>query len=729
MQLIMNRKKGIDRGITSLEMIVVLAVLVTALTITVPLLLNKNKANREHFTLKRMQRIKTAIVGTGDSSAGSSRAQFGFVGDLGVLPNNLTALIDNSSSTYPSYRLQNKTWFGWRGPYLKTTTVNGNFIELSDAWNNPILYRDPDSDPLTWNAELRSSGPDGVFSYLPNPTDDLWVKIDEYETRSHVEGTFRDIKGDPIDESQISIYFPNGTATLDTLQITTDPVDQTKYSTITDDVPAAYENKRKIPIGIRYIETTDRELKKLAAIMGHKLNPSAGVHFVDNEEITPPEKPFFERNFYATDNTDPENGSPITSLRGNWSNDGSGNFYADGGQQEYRAVFGNPQWEDYRLEVNATLHQGRGYGIYYRSDHQADITGYCFQYDPGLTSGGRVTFVVRKVVNGGEQAPFQRRDMTLPEFPDVYGASHHISITVISNRHIIKVDGNPIFDFTDNDYMMGGPGLRSWDGNHYTDFHSLLVYAIPPLETHEQVWWSFEEGSGTRVYGSGFEIGASEINGTIEDPTEIYRRWENDNIHGQAMYATGSRDGYINFGDVLDFLPNNGFSISAWVKMNSINTANEYVVISKIKQGNKRGWKLSLDRVSSYNFGAKFTFQQTKNSKQLVRLNNLEIEEGKWYHIMVTYDGTIYSGSTLIPPSALNIYVTPHTNTSVQSSPTLITLENDLVSDSSTTSNSNLLMGAEISGSNRFQGFFDEIWIYNRALLLVDINTVFQKEK
>lgn len=278
-----------------------------------------------------------------------------------------------------------------------------------------------------------------------------------------------------------------------------------------------------------------------------------------------------------------------------------------------------------------------------------------------------------------------------------------------------------------NTFMVGQPGLRSWDGSHYTNFHHLRVHGIPPLSTKEFVWWSFEEGGADRVYGSCFLIDAPEINGTIANLTNMYRRWQNTNIHGQAIYSTGLTNGYINHGDELDFNPTEAFSISAWIRIDSILVNNEYVIVSKIQQGNQRGWKLYLDQISSYNFGVSFAFQQGANSQQLIRHNNLEITAGRWFHIFVTYDGIGATGN--IDPSALHIYVTPFENNTIQTAPTLININQGLRSSSNTANSGNLLIGAEISGSNRFNGSIDEVRIFKVALTSTERNTIFRKEK
>jgi len=156
----------------------------------------------------------------------------------------------------------------------------------------------------------------------------------------------------------------------------------------------------------------------------------------------------------------------LTRLMGQW-NTGHGTLNNRPGQ-ESRIGFGSTAWADYEIRVNAVLKAGNGYGVYYRADNNPNITGYVFQYDPGL--GNR--FVVRKVVNGVEQSPFQ--SIAMPAGFPVYNQSHDISISIVGNRHVIKVDNQPVLEFQDSTFAAGSGGFRTW-GNSEAGFDNLNV--------------------------------------------------------------------------------------------------------------------------------------------------------------------------------------------------------------------------------------------------------------
>ncbi|MPN21184.1 hypothetical protein SDC9_168563 [bioreactor metagenome] len=108
-----------------------------------------------------------------------------------------------------------------------------------------------------------------------------------------------------------------------------------------------------------------------------------------------------------------------------------------------------------------------GYGIYYRATDSAQISGYCFQFDPG--AGNR--FTVRKVTNGSEANAFQSVAMAA-DFN--IKTAHDIVITVTGTAHTVKVDGNTIMAFTDSTFQEGYVGLRTWN-NSKVEFNSATV--------------------------------------------------------------------------------------------------------------------------------------------------------------------------------------------------------------------------------------------------------------
>ncbi|MBM3148071.1 MAG: hypothetical protein FJ000_09300, partial [Actinobacteria bacterium] len=164
-------------------------------------------------------------------------------------------------------------------------------------------------------------------------------------------------------------------------------------------------------------------------------------------------------------------------LMGDWVVTGDGLMPSTSTYQNRIAMLGptagEKAWTDVRIDVAATLRSGQGYGVYYRSDGRTDISGYCFQYDPG--AGNR--FLVRKVTRGKESAPIA--SVSMPKGFDIYGSEHQMSIKVVGDRHLISVDGKQVLDFKDATFSEGTAGMRSW---HKADvaFRSVKVRKAAP---------------------------------------------------------------------------------------------------------------------------------------------------------------------------------------------------------------------------------------------------------
>lgn len=156
----------------------------------------------------------------------------------------------------------------------------------------------------------------------------------------------------------------------------------------------------------------------------------------------------------------------LTPLMGQWQI-GNGALQTKS-QGESRLAFGDKSWTDYEIKVAATLGSGNGYGVYYRVDGNPNITGYVFQYDPGLGN----KFVVREVNGGREGAPIQ--SVSMPRDFPIYNQSHDISVSVSGDRHVIKIDGQTILDFRDDTFASGMGGLRGWSGTT-AEFDNLSV--------------------------------------------------------------------------------------------------------------------------------------------------------------------------------------------------------------------------------------------------------------
>jgi prepilin-type N-terminal cleavage/methylation domain-containing protein len=177
--------RGRARGITLLELLVVLMILSIILTAAVKTWDVTLERGRAETTWRKLNQLATAIVGDPDYIVAGQRADFGFVGDVGRLPDSLRELV-----VWP-YSLDNSRW---RGPYIRSTFNESPEAFRIDGWGDTIIWgkRRYNSNDSLW---LRSRGGRGYVDpsrwqtvYLPYNWSDL--------TNNTISGQVVDIRGD-----------------------------------------------------------------------------------------------------------------------------------------------------------------------------------------------------------------------------------------------------------------------------------------------------------------------------------------------------------------------------------------------------------------------------------------------------------------------------------------------------------------------------------------------------
>jgi Flp pilus assembly pilin Flp len=139
-----------------------------------------------------------------------------------------------------------------------------------------------------------------------------------------------------------------------------------------------------------------------------------------------------------------------------------------GGPGEGR-LFHQMSKADYVITLDkATLNQGDGYGVFFRTNNAQKVDGYSFQYDPGYGGGA---FIMRKWVHGNELAPFAVA--SAPGY-NWNAPNRQIQVAIKGNTYTAYVDGKPVVSGTDSTYTKGGVGLRTW-GNSTVSFGKVTV--------------------------------------------------------------------------------------------------------------------------------------------------------------------------------------------------------------------------------------------------------------
>jgi prepilin-type N-terminal cleavage/methylation domain-containing protein len=192
--------RGRARGVTLLELLVVLMILSIILTAAVKTWDVTLERGRSETTSRKLNQLATVIVGDRDYIVAGRRVDFGFVGDVGRLPNSLQELTVTPPISPPESSL-------WRGPYLRATFNESPDGFRIDGWGDTILYSKE-------SLFVRSNGGRGLADktrwqtvYLPYDGNDL--------LNNDVDGQIVDVRGAPppnrasiMNVLKLTLYFP-----------------------------------------------------------------------------------------------------------------------------------------------------------------------------------------------------------------------------------------------------------------------------------------------------------------------------------------------------------------------------------------------------------------------------------------------------------------------------------------------------------------------------------------
>lgn len=155
----MNRGRGLMRGFTLLELVVVVAVLALVANLATEHLVQVTDQQRYETSRDRLEKLRYAIVGDDSRTINGQPDLFGFVHDMGRRPVELSELYlqptdcdlgrDGDQPCPATYDASLGRTVGWRGPYISERDAR------KDGWGNAWHY-DPDA------GRILSLGADGV---------------------------------------------------------------------------------------------------------------------------------------------------------------------------------------------------------------------------------------------------------------------------------------------------------------------------------------------------------------------------------------------------------------------------------------------------------------------------------------------------------------------------------------------------------------------------------------
>ena len=191
----MKRLINSQSGFTLIELVITILVLgIIATVATRKMGESIETANHEHAK-KELDQLVFAMVGNPEIYSHGARTDFGYVGDIGALPPNLNALVQNPGG-----------YATWDGPYIERGLDNDDFKK--DAWDADYTYVD---------TVIRSTG-------SGSDIDKLIATSSAVLFDNSVSGIFRDanmtMPGATFDDSVvIRLAYPNGSGATTTATV------------------------------------------------------------------------------------------------------------------------------------------------------------------------------------------------------------------------------------------------------------------------------------------------------------------------------------------------------------------------------------------------------------------------------------------------------------------------------------------------------------------------------
>ena len=171
-------------------------------------------------------------------------------------------------------------------------------------------------------------------------------------------------------------------------------------------------------------------------------------------------------------------------------------------------------------------------------------------------------------------------------------------------------------------------------------------------------------------------------------------KWNKDGVIGPALLTNQATT--IDLGDYGDFAIDQPYSVGCWVKPS--NRRAGAIVGRMINNNPYRGWDVWQNGTE---YAAHLIDTWTGNAVKVATVGN-RVKQGKWQHVLVTWDG---SGT----PGGLKIYID-----GVQAETRFEA--NTIKKDANTKTTTPLLIGGRSAGTSPFVGYVQDFVLYQRKL-------------
>jgi prepilin-type N-terminal cleavage/methylation domain-containing protein len=208
---VISKEKHSSRGFTLIEVVVTIVIASILAAVALKSIGTISQTSRIEQTRQEMNQLAFAIAGNPALENGGVRTDFGFVGDVGIMPLSLDVLYQNTFG-YPT----------WNGPY-----IGNRFNQLADdynrdAWNTPYVY--------AGGTQIISVGSgSNIVRKVANNTSEL--------VNNRVGGAVLDVDGTPPgyvfrDSVLVRLTVPTGAGGLASKARNTDPAGNFGFDSI-----------------------------------------------------------------------------------------------------------------------------------------------------------------------------------------------------------------------------------------------------------------------------------------------------------------------------------------------------------------------------------------------------------------------------------------------------------------------------------------------------------------
>ncbi len=192
---------GNDKGITLIDVILTIIIAGILAAVALRSVIKIADTAKTEETKQELEELEYAIVGNPALYNDDTKADFGYVGDVGAFPANLDALFTNPGG-----------YTSWNGPYVKRRLEQDATDYKVDAWGTNYAY--------TGGITITSSGSGSdIVKKFGEATSDF--------VSNGVDGLVLDLDGTPPgaiynDSVSIRLTVPNGTGSYTTLTVMPD---------------------------------------------------------------------------------------------------------------------------------------------------------------------------------------------------------------------------------------------------------------------------------------------------------------------------------------------------------------------------------------------------------------------------------------------------------------------------------------------------------------------------